>query len=178
MDDETSLGRFIRESRLQQGMSLGQLAANIGRSSSSVRRWERDEVAPAIAVMPQLADALSVDVSELEKRRHTVNEPDWPSDPDPGDKKLTTMEQPAVRSDEAPSPETGLTTQTKRVGLFGQMWNSVFAEKESWIGWVRGIATALVLLLFLVVLIWAGGEFIDALLDVWHSFDSGSSTSP
>ncbi|KAA3636310.1 MAG: XRE family transcriptional regulator, partial [Armatimonadetes bacterium] len=55
MDDSASLGRFIRESRLKKGMSLGQLAASIGRSSSSVRRWERDEVAPAITVMPALA---------------------------------------------------------------------------------------------------------------------------
>ena len=46
MNEATSMGRFIRESRLQQGMSLGQLAASIGRSPSSVRRWERDEVAP------------------------------------------------------------------------------------------------------------------------------------
>jgi flagellin-like protein len=58
------------------------------------------------------------------------------------------------------------------------MWNTVFAEKESWIGWVRGIGTALVLLLFVFVLIWAGGEFVDAISEVWHSFGSGSSTSP
>ena len=57
------------------------------------------------------------------------------------------------------------------------LWNSVFAEKESWIGWFRGIATALVLVLFVFVLIWAAGEFIEAITDVWDSFGSDSSTS-
>lgn len=177
MEDETSLGRFIRQSRLEQGMSLGQLAASIGRSSSSVRRWERDEVAPAVAVVPQLASALSVEVSDLEKRRKTVNEPEWPTDQDLGERKLTTVEQPLVESREVPvsgAPQTA----RKSLGFFGEMWNSVFAEKESWIGWVRGIATAVVLAVFLFVLVWAAGELIDALLEVWSSFDSDSATAP
>jgi transcriptional regulator with XRE-family HTH domain len=178
MDDTTSLGRFIRESRLHKGMSLGQLAANIGRSPSSVRRWERDEVAPAIAVMPQLAEVLDVDVTELETRRPSVDEPEWPTDAELGEQKHTTVEQPVSVSQEALYQEPLPPPESRRVGFVGDMWNSIFAEKESWIGWVRGIATALVLLLFLFVLIWAGGEFIDALSDVWQSFDTdGSSTS-
>ena len=176
MDDKTSLGRFIRESRLQQGMSLGQLASSIGRSPSSVRRWERDEVSPAIAVMPQLAEVLDVDVSALETRRPSVDEPDWPTDAELGEQKFTTVEQAVIVSQEV--PYQGPPSESRSVGFVGEMWNSIFAEKESWIGWVRGIATALALLLFLFVLIWAGGEFIDAIADVWQSFDSdGSSAS-
>lgn len=178
MVDATSMGRFIRESRLQQGMSLGQLAASIGRSPSSVRRWERDEVAPAIAVIPELAAVLDVDVSALEERRPHVRESEELRETHPADKKLSTIEQPVI----PPSPQdpaaTIPSTAKRRVGFIGDMWNTVFAEKESWIGWVRGIATASVLLLFLFVLVWAVGEFAEAISDVWHSFGSGGSESP
>jgi transcriptional regulator with XRE-family HTH domain len=170
------MGRFIRESRLQRGMSLGQLAATIGRSPSSVRRWERDEVAPAIAVMPQLASALDVEVSELEVRRPAATEPDRSADQSSEGKKPITIEQPAVAAEELPSTTATRPPDTGRVGFVGEMWNSVFDEKESWIGWVRGIATAFVLVFMIFVLVWAGGEFVDAISDVWHSFGSGSSS--
>lgn len=177
MTDTTSMGRFIRESRLQQGLSLGQLAATLGRSPSSVRRWERDEVAPALALMPELAVALDVDLSALEERRPSAIESDQGTASDASDKTFSTIEQPVVASQDV-LPTADIQSPAKRsVGLFGEMWNSVFAEKESWIGWVRGIATALVLLLFFVMLIWAGGEFIDAISDVWQSFGSDGSTS-
>jgi transcriptional regulator with XRE-family HTH domain len=178
MDEATSMGRFIRESRLQQGMSLGQLAATVGRSPSSVRRWERDEVAPATAVVPQLAVALDVDVSALEERRPDVADPDPSVVDHVEEKKFTTVEQPAAPSQETPVVPAVKPERKPRVGIIGEMWNSIFAEKESWIGWVRGIGTALVLLLFFLVLVWAGGEFIDAVSDVWHSFGSDSSTAP
>jgi transcriptional regulator with XRE-family HTH domain len=174
--DTTSMGRFIRESRLQRGMSLGQLAASIDRSPSSVRRWERDEVAPAIAVMPQLALALDVEVSELEIRRPTATEPDRPADQSQEGKKPITIEQPVVAAEDSPSLAATRPPATGRVGFVGEMWNSVFDEKESWIGWVRGIATALGLVFMFFVLVWAGGEFIDAITDVWDSFGSGSSS--
>jgi transcriptional regulator with XRE-family HTH domain len=178
MSDASSMGRFIRESRLEQGLSLGQLAATLSRSPSSVRRWERDEVAPALALMPQLAAALDVDVSALEERRPTAIEPDQGQEDDSADKTISTVEQPVVASQETPLTPEPPPLANRSVGFVGEMWNSVFAEKESWIGWVRGIATALVLVLFVFVLIWAGGEFVNAISDVWHSFGSDGSTSP
>lgn len=178
MNDTTSMGRFIRESRLEQGLSLGQLAATLGRSPSSVRRWERDEVAPALALMPQLAVALDVDVSALEARRPSAGEVDKAPQDDPTHKTLSTVEQPEVASQEIPLTAPVQPSSSRSVGFVGEMWNTVFAEKESWIGWVRGIGTALVLLVFLFVLIWAGGEFVDAMSEVWHSFGSGDSTNP
>lgn len=174
MDDATTMGRFIRESRLRKGMSLGQLAARIGRSPSSVRRWERDEVAPAISVMPQLADVLDVDVVALERRRPVLHDPDAPMASDAREQKPSTIEQPVVPPSNGPLRTDALPGARRHLGLFGEMWNSVFAEKESWIGWVRGIGTAVILLLFFLVLIWAVGEFVDAISDVWHSFGTGS----
>ncbi len=178
MNEATSMGRFIRESRLQQGLSLGQLAATIGRSPSSVRRWERDEVAPATAVVPQLAAALDVDVSALEERRPDLADANVSVVDDVEEKKFTTVEQPVATSQETPVVPAVRPEREPRIGLVGEMWNSIFAEKESWIGWVRGIGTALVLLLFFLLLVWAGGEFIDAVSDVWNSFGSDSSAAP
>jgi transcriptional regulator with XRE-family HTH domain len=167
MTESETLGRFIRQSRLDRGMSLGQLASKVGRSSSSVRRWERDEVAPALAVVPVLADALGVDVDELEHRRPGVDQSAGPV----VEEKLThtTMEQPLVR---AVAPENPDRPSTSRLGLFGDMWASISADKASWIGWARGIATAIALIVMLIIFLWAVGELFDALRDVWNSLDT------
>jgi transcriptional regulator with XRE-family HTH domain len=174
MADSPSLGRFIRQTRLDKGMSLGQLATAVGRSSSSVRRWERDEVAPALTIMPVLADALDIDVAVLEERRvgqpeeaEVDDEASGPISPGTGSH---TIEQPAVvvPAEPPPSPE-----HSSKLGLFGDMWATVFEDKESWIGWARGITTALILIVMLIVLVWATGELFSALKEVWDSLGAG-----
>lgn len=166
MDDSLSLGRYIRQSRLDRGMSLGQLATEIGRSSSSVRRWERDEVAPALAVMPVLAEALHVDVGELEMRRPGLvdDSDDVASIHEAVVVGPATIEQQAVLG--APQAEQ---SKSSRLGLFGDMWSALSEGRESWIGWVRGIATAIFVILMLVVFVWAVGELFEALKQVWDS---------
>lgn len=176
MDDSASLGRFIRESRLKKGMSLGQLAASIDRSSSSVRRWERDEVAPAITVMPALAEVLGVQLGVLEAKRPSLVDID---DTGPhtagGDQRPPTLEQPVVAplavSEPDPHSQSGAS-----VGLFGDMWNALFANKDSWIGWARGIATTVALIVMVVILWWAAGELWDGFLEIWNSFGAGNAT--
>lgn len=172
MEDTLSLGRFIRESRLKRGMSLGQLAETLGRSSSSVRRWERDEVAPALTIMPALADALNVDLGALESRRPVfVDDDDTGSHTAGGERTGSTIEQPKV----VPTSSEPVKDQTSRhLGVFGDMWNTVFANKQSWIGWVRGGLTAAALIFIVIVLFWALGELFDALRQVWDSFGSGA----
>ncbi|MDA2979681.1 MAG: helix-turn-helix transcriptional regulator [Actinomycetota bacterium] len=182
MDNQTSLGHYIRESRLQQGMSLGQLAERLGRSSSSVRRWERDEVSPAIAIMPSLAEALAVDVETLQERRPQLEDLDDTGSHTAGGEQIhSTIEQPVVAglrndgSDDSGSQNVG--RMAVPLGLFGDMWNTVFAKKTSWIGWVRGVSTALVLVVMVFVLVWAAGELLEALSDVWHSVGTDSTSS-
>lgn len=167
MSDTDTLGRFIRQSRLDRGMSLGQLANRVGRSSSSVRRWERDEVAPALAVVPVLAEALGIDPSELEERRPGAGE----SADDVVEEQLThtTMEQPVVP---AAAPEAPTQTSSSRLGFFGDMWASVAADKASWIGWARGIATTVILLVMVIILLWAIGQLLDGLREIWDSLDT------
>ncbi len=176
MDDSASLGRFIRESRLRKGMSLGQLAASIGRSSSSVRRWERDEVAPAITVMPALAEVLGVEVGVLEAKRPSLADFD---DTGPhtagGDDRPPTLEQPVVAPLGQSEPDSHAQGEASG-GLFGDMWNTLFANKNSWIGWARGIATTVALIVMVVILWWAVGELWGGLLEIWDSFGAGSAT--
>lgn len=177
MDEPQSLGRYIRQSRLDRGMSLGQLATEIGRSSSSVRRWERDEVAPALTVMPVLADALKVDVGELEKRRPglvddsaSVGSDDESTDAGSSSAGPSTLEQQAVQ---VTSPDPATDSPSSRLGLFGDMWSALFEGKDAWIGWVRGIATAVIIIVLLVIFVWAVGELFTALKQVWDSLGTG-----
>lgn len=177
MDEPQSLGRYIRQSRLDRGMSLGQLATEIGRSSSSVRRWERDEVAPALTVMPVLADALKVDVGELEKRRPglvddsaSVGSDDESTDAGSSSAGPSTLEQQAVQ---VTSPDPATDSPSSRLGLFGDMWSALFEGKDAWIGWVRGIATAVIIIVLLVIFVWAVGELFTALKEVWDSLGTG-----
>lgn len=177
MDDSASLGRFIRESRLTKGMSLGQLAAALDRSSSSVRRWERDEVAPAITVMPVLAEVLGVDLEVLEAKRPSFGGSD-DTDPPPfsDDERLPTYEQPAVPPVAVQAPEAP-SQPGRPVGFFGDLWQALFANKDAWIGWARGIATAVALIIMVVILWWAVGELWDGLREIWRSFGAGDAPS-
>jgi transcriptional regulator with XRE-family HTH domain len=60
-----TFGELIRETRLARGMSMGQLASSVGRTAASVRRWERDEVVPAVEVILVLAETLDLDPATL-----------------------------------------------------------------------------------------------------------------
>lgn len=67
MPSSMTPGQTIREARLAKGLSLGQLASTVGRTASSVRRWEKDEAYPTSAVLDQLADLLDIDRTVLER---------------------------------------------------------------------------------------------------------------
>jgi transcriptional regulator with XRE-family HTH domain len=169
MTDTVALGRLIRESRLKKGLSLGQLAAAVGRSSSSVRRWERGEVAPAIAVIDDLATALDLEPDVLRDARPTpVSEPE---------KRRTTVEQPVV-VEKPPGPLAPQAPPKESVtqrGVLGDVLEAVRSAGASWSGWLRGALTAGLLIVMLIVFIWAFGELLTALGQVWDSFDAGSS---
>jgi len=176
MVDATAMGRAIREALLCKGMSLGQLAAAVGRSSSSVRRWERGEVPPAIGLIDQLADVLEVDPDTLRQLR-----PEDPHGPDAdetvGDIPDTARRQDSVPSvdvvpiEAEPSKESGRADR----GFIGDVGAAIRDLTSDWSGWIRGVLTAVVLIVMLIVLVWAVGQLADALRDIWDSFDAGSS---
>ena len=179
MDDSLTLGRLIRESRLERGLSLGQLASKVGRSSSSVRRWERDEVAPAIGILPDLAAALELDEEELQRLRPGVTaEVSDPSQSSEEPITRSTIEGETVSNGSVakPQPAEVHTNGASKSGggLFHDVSQAFFGSKSLWIGWVRGIMTAVVLIVLVIVLMWALGELFDALREVLDSFDVGT----
>jgi transcriptional regulator with XRE-family HTH domain len=179
MDDSANLGRLIRESRLERGLSLGQLASKVGRSSSSVRRWERDEVAPAIGILPDLAEALDLDEAELQRLRPGATV----IDADPATIGNESLVGPTAvgetvsngtRITHDPVEPVSRPPTERRSGLISDLSQTIFGSKPSWIGWVRGFLTVAVLFVMLLVLFWALGELADALSEVLDSFDVGT----
>ena len=64
MTDRRTFGQAIREARLSKGMSMGQLATAVERSTASVRRWERDQGVPTETVVQDLIVVLNLDEAE------------------------------------------------------------------------------------------------------------------
>ena len=191
MADTIALGRLIRESRLKQGMSLGQLAAAVGRSSSSVRRWERGEVPPAAGIIDELAEALDIEAEELRKLRPQpvtavarAEDPASAAPPNvpgrPSERRHTTLEQPVVEPAVNPNavPEVVADpagrTEARDRGFFGDVISVIAETFRNWSGWIRGLLTLGFLIAMLFVLVWALGEMFSALGEVWDSFGVGN----
>jgi len=63
--EEIQIGQFIRDVRLEQGMTQQQLADKLGVTDKAVSKWERCVSYPDITILRELADALGVSVTEL-----------------------------------------------------------------------------------------------------------------
>jgi len=176
------MGRTIREARLAKGMSLGQLAAAVGRSSASVRRWERGEVAPAIGIIDDLARVLGIDADELRSQRPSVSKPVTSPPGNPhhdtdmaGETGPSTFEHDAV----APAPiraRTGEATVApeRSNGIIADAIDAVRHATSGWGGWIRGLLTAAVLIAMALILVWALGQLASAVGEIWDSFDTGA----
>ena len=130
---------------------------------------------PAKSVMPQLAEILDVDLADLDALRPggSGEVRDEPHESNGGGP--STIEQPPIPVSDEPSVVSHDVAQAGSqrgvLGDLGAAWRSL---TEDWTGWIRGLATVGVLLLLLVVLVWAASELMEALGDVWDSFDAGS----
>lgn len=183
MSDALTLGRLIRESRLKKGMSLGQLAAAVGRSSSSVRRWERGEVPPAAGIIEDLAGALDVDPEELRKLRPvpitTATPAKAASHPTASQQERpTTLEQPVVPPSDT-GPQTSDAAQSEpgsgdgQRGFIADVFSEIAGLFRDWHGWIRGLLTVAAFIALAFLLVWALGELFGALGEVWDSFGVG-----
>lgn len=63
--EENPICRFIRDRRLELGLTQQQLADRLGITDKAVSKWERGVCYPDITLLRALADALEVTVSEL-----------------------------------------------------------------------------------------------------------------
>ena len=61
----TSIGENIRAIRTKQGLTQRELATMIGKSYSSIQKYEMDKALPPLSVIEKLADVLSVDKYEI-----------------------------------------------------------------------------------------------------------------
>ncbi len=64
---KTSIGQFIAALRKANGMTQQDIADRLNVSNKAVSRWERDECAPDISLIPALAELLGVTCDELLK---------------------------------------------------------------------------------------------------------------
>ena len=63
--ERKSIGQFIAVMRKANGMTQKQLAEKLNVSDKAVSRWERDETAPDISLIPVLADLFGISCDEL-----------------------------------------------------------------------------------------------------------------
>lgn len=178
MSPHEQLGVMIREARLEKSMSLGQLASAVGRSSSSVRRWERGEVAPAASVLPKLSAILEIDIQSLRDDEVASAASEEESSQDKAvDERISTVEQPVIADSEPPAPvpqDVPVVPPSSEGGRLSSFWDSVAKGGQGWMGWIRGALTVVTLVVMLFVLVWALGELFSALGSVLDSFDVGS----
>ena len=169
----------IRKARLDKSMSLGQLASAVGRSSSSVRRWERGEVAPAASVLPKLAAVLDIDPEFLEENTSPTSRAttdDTGGLGGDGDR-VSTVEQPlagTVTSGNSVSQGVSQPLSPSGARITSGPWARLTQGDRGWMGWVRGLLTVAVLIGMLFLMLWAVGELFSALGAVLDSFNVGS----
>jgi len=101
MSDPRTFGQAVREARLAKGMSMGQLATSVERSTASVRRWERDEGVPAKGVVNELAAVLDLSEDDVGL---IAEEPDRADPPPPPQRPATPP--PPTPSHATPAPAT------------------------------------------------------------------------
>lgn len=63
--EQRTIGKFITALRKASGMTQRDLAERLGVSDKSVSRWERDEGAPDLSLIPVLAEIFGVTCDEL-----------------------------------------------------------------------------------------------------------------
>lgn len=94
-----TLGDLIRERRLGQGLSLGQLATKAATSAAEVRSWERGAAVPGDAAAAVLSELLEIDVAAFEQARTATGAQE---DPETPTEQLSAASGVAVESVSAP----------------------------------------------------------------------------
>ena len=72
--EKKTMGAFISALRKANGMTQQQLADKLNISNKAVSRWERDECAPDISLIPPLAEILGVTCDELLKGERILSD--------------------------------------------------------------------------------------------------------
>lgn len=146
---------------------MGQLAAVVGRSTSAVRRWERDQGLPTKAVVQELIDVLNLDQAEtavliarpLPAAAAAAIAVDDSSSEESSDATRATPSPPTHTTPQAVAPPE------ETVGWFA----SLHDPEMPWLGYLRAALTVGGLLVLGWIAIWALLGFLDAFGDIWES---------
>ena len=71
--EKKTIGQFMAALRKANGLTQQEVADRLNVSNKAVSRWERDECAPDISVLPALAELLGVTCDELLKGERITN---------------------------------------------------------------------------------------------------------
>lgn len=81
--EKKTIGSFIAALRKANGMTQQELADRLGVSNKAVSRWERDENAPDLSLIPAIAEIFGVTCDELLKGERIFRDAEDPTKPDP-----------------------------------------------------------------------------------------------
>jgi hypothetical protein len=197
MSDPRTFGQAVREARLAKGMSMGQLATSVERSTASVRRWERDEGVPAKSIIDNLVAVLDlsdddvaliagepVDTTPPRSVPPTPAPPAWaPATPAPVTPAPATP-APARRTPApaTPQPDSGSLQATQAAGSritdagpaqettptgIRGWFAELYDPSNPWLGYLRAALTVVVLIALASILVWALAELSDAVGEIW-----------
>ena len=76
---KNTLGQFIGVLRKANGLTQQDVADRLGVSNKAVSRWERDETAPDLFLIPAIAEMFGVSCDELLKGERIINNEEAPS---------------------------------------------------------------------------------------------------
>lgn len=63
--DQTKIGSFLKELRMEKGLTQAKLAEQFNTTNRSVSRWETGSTLPDISILIELADFYEVDIKEI-----------------------------------------------------------------------------------------------------------------
>ena len=63
--DQIKIGSFLKELRMEKGLTQAKLAEQINTTNRSVSRWETGSTLPDISILIELADFYEVDIKEI-----------------------------------------------------------------------------------------------------------------
>jgi len=163
MSDPRTFGQAVREARLAKGMSMGQLATSVERSTASVRRWEMDEGVPAKGIIDDLVAVLDLSDDELAL---IASEPVQTATPAPATPAPSSGASQATQA--AGSRVTGVAPATEPAPTGVRGWFAeLYDPTNPWLGYLRAALTVVVLIVLAWILVWALAELFDAVGEIW-----------
>jgi len=166
MSDGKTFGQAVREARVAKGMSMGQLAAAVERSTASVRRWEKGEGMPSDTVVQRVLSVL--DINDGEYTVVDAQVVDAGAGRDAPGRVSESMRATSVAAGRAAVREEPAADDAP-----GPLKRFLDPEKP-WLGYLRALLTIITLGLLAWLLIWAAGGLLDAVDAIWQSLWSGS----